>query len=187
MNKQVGLLVFVIIILVAALMYLLGQRSVQATGSDPVTAEPEVEESAAPPSSPATQAPTPTATAVAQANGDPSLARPLIQNPTPGLSVQPCIVMLQINDRLQPGSGYASIRSGPSSNAPEIDRLPVGKQVFACTRNEGEWLGVIYPEENIVLGRPDICGNRVLYPGEQYSGSCPSGWIHLDDLEHVPN
>ena len=75
--------------------------------------------------------------------------------------------------------GFASVRSGPSSRQPELGRLPIGRNVYACVRH-GNWFGILYER------RP---GERrcawVLEPQRRttnYRGPCGSGWVHYNQL-----
>lgn len=70
------------------------------------------------------------------------------------------------------GGGFLSVRSGPSTEYAEIDRLYNGEQVYFCDEN-GKWLGVVYSKH-----RQECNVTTPWISAQSYTGPCKSGWVH---------
>ena len=71
---------------------------------------------------------------------------------------------------------FLSVREAPTTDAQEIDRLGDDLPLFVCDR-QGAWFGVVYPGDG-TLGDGDACGlfDPVGSP-RAYSGPCLTGWV----------
>jgi len=69
------------------------------------------------------------------------------------------------------GDNYLSVRSRPSSNGRELDRLGPNQWVRMCEESGG-WHGVVYSKSD------EDCGvSSPVSPQRTYSGNCKSGWV----------
>lgn len=72
------------------------------------------------------------------------------------------------------GDNYLSVRSGPSGNHREVDRLSSSEEVAVCDKS-GDWLAVIYPRKVDSSG----CGvSEPVLTNRRYKGPCEQGWVH---------
>jgi hypothetical protein len=84
------------------------------------------------------------------------------------------------------GDNFLSVRSGPASSYPEIDRLHAGDQVSFCDVN-GKWVGIVYSEpKGDAEGEPDDCGTGTpVQQHKPYDGPCRSGWVFETFVEQT--
>jgi hypothetical protein len=67
--------------------------------------------------------------------------------------------------------GSLSVRAGPGTNFPRLDKLNNGARVFLCDRaGNGDWVGVVYGSGDCGLAAP-------IDPPRAYAGNCRSGWV----------
>jgi len=72
------------------------------------------------------------------------------------------------------GDGFLAVRAGPGSDHAKLDELVNGDLVSICDERE-PWLGIVYAK----AGRD--CGVSSPWPRSgNYTGPCPSGWVHRD-------
>lgn len=72
------------------------------------------------------------------------------------------------------GDNFLSVRSAPTIEAEEIDRLPSGTGLAMC-QQVGDWIGVVYApsdDSEAQCGTGSPVG-RVM----NYEGPCKSGWV----------
>ena len=74
--------------------------------------------------------------------------------------------------RLDPqGDGFLAVRTGPSTDYPQIDELHNGDAVHLC-EEKGRWWGIVY-------GGIGGCGVTSPVPRRMaYRGPCRAGWVH---------
>jgi hypothetical protein len=98
-----------------------------------------------------------------------SESRPVIIGSEPGLDA--CLGVDQVGGAK---SGLISVRAGPGSGFPEIDRLENGQYVYSCDGTSG-WSGIVYLRGKEMT--PD-CGVTSPVPTPvPYKGRCKSGWV----------
>jgi hypothetical protein len=70
------------------------------------------------------------------------------------------------------GDGFLAVKAGPGLNFRRIDKLYNGQEVYICQEIE-EWLGIVYPGDNVrCCDSTDKDGTFI------YKGPCASGWVH---------
>lgn len=74
------------------------------------------------------------------------------------------------------GDNFLSVRSAPSTEAAEQDRLRNGDTVILCdSTKDGKWAGVVYPAAGQDIS---ICGTASpVARRTSYTGPCRSGWV----------
>lgn len=72
------------------------------------------------------------------------------------------------------GDNFLSVRSAPSTDAEELDRLTSGTGVSMCDSANG-WIGIVY-EGSGTAGTDCGVGSPV-ESERDYDGACRSGWI----------
>jgi Bacterial SH3 domain len=88
------------------------------------------------------------------------------------------------------GDNFLSVRSGPASDYPEIDRLYTNDSVTFCETN-GKWVGIVYgepkgKETGDVDGESPECGTGTpVQPQKPYDGPCRSGWVFKAYVEET--
>jgi len=180
MNGVNGWLVAIIVVLIGALMFVLGQQSGQ-DGGDLLAelteegAEGEAaEEGSSTDSAPASPPPT---------------SKRAVRIGTRGAGQTACQAVAVVANL--PGTGgvndFLAVREAPTTRGTQIDKLGAGHPVVVCDQNDsGSWIGVVYQNDGLPpRGR---CG--VVDPvasARNYSGPCQSGWVYSKYLEVVPN
>jgi len=161
MNRTVGALVAVVVLLVGAVMYLLGQQNAATSGepSAPTEAAATVKNDADPPAIEAAA----------------SLRRP-VRVGTGGPHADACrgigsVANLPANDTL-------SVREGPTAKAKRIDKLEDDAPVYICDENgDGSWIGIVY-QANGYLPTDDRCRTEENVGSVRpYEGPCLTGWV----------
>jgi len=180
MNGVNGWLVAIIVVLIGALMFVLGQQSGQDGGDllaelTEESAEGEAtEEAASTDAAPAAPART---------------SKRAVRIGTRGAGQTACQAVAVVANL--PGTGgvndFLAVREAPTTRGTQIDKLGAGHPVVVCDQNDsGSWIGVVYQNDGLPpRGR---CG--VVDPvasARNYSGPCQSGWVYSKYLEVVPN
>ncbi|QCB55665.1 hypothetical protein E5675_15300 [Sphingopyxis sp. PAMC25046] len=162
MNKTIGGLVAVIILLVGAVMYLFGQQN------------------AAPPREP------PAATGVSAKKGDlepapakvpASLRRP-VRVGTGGPHADACRGIGSVANLPGGADDFLAVREGPTVKAQRIDKLKDDAPVYICDQNDsGSWIGIVY-QANGYLPADDKCrAEENVGSVRPYEGPCLTGWV----------
>jgi hypothetical protein len=163
MNRLIAALVVGIVILVAAVAYLLGERAnPQPKHSVAVTSEPKTKSTSA--------------AQMVRPMGAARLEQPVIIGKG-GPNLDACgsnATVVGLNPR---GDNFLAVKSAPKLDARRIDKLGPGFEIYVCDESpDGKWLGVVYEPD----GQPSVnCG--VTSPVETqrpYSGRCQSGWVY---------
>ncbi len=70
--------------------------------------------------------------------------------------------------------GVLTVRAGPGSAFPAVDRLGNGKPVHLCDwSGDGNWIGIVYADRTGLS-----CGlSKPIAQAEPYGGACLSGWV----------
>ena len=71
-------------------------------------------------------------------------------------------------------SGLVSVKAGPSTDQPEIDRLANGEFAYTC-EDSGEWTGVVYRHGKQMAPDCGVGSNQA--ERTPYRGPCKSGWV----------
>lgn len=160
MNKTVGGLVGVIVLLVGAVMYLLGQQN------------------GVPPREPL--APTDVPTEKHDANPPAIEAAATLQRPvrvgTGGPHADACRGIGSVANL--PTGDTLSVREGPTAKARRIDKLEDDAPVYICDQNDdGSWIGIVY-QANGYLPTDDKCrAEENVGSVRPYEGPCLTGWV----------
>jgi len=176
MNGVNGWLVAIIVVLIGALMFVLGQQSGQDGGDilaelteDAPTGTDEVSDSS------------PTENTPVQA------AKRAVRIGTRGAGETACQAVAVVANL--PGTGgvndFLAVREAPTTRGTQVDKLGTGHPVVVCDQNSnGRWIGVVYQNDGMPpRGR---CG--VVDPvasTRDYSGPCQSGWVYSKYLDVV--
>lgn len=165
MNRLTGLLVAVVVVLVAAVGYLMGQQSPLSNAAEAGQTAPVEPDSAK----------------VAETAKEDNPAAPrVVKAGTRGADLPACPGLAQVGALEGSGDNFLSVREAPTTRAKEITRLGAGDVVYACERggNENGWYGIVYSPDR---RRPadDKCSVEmpVAKPGA-YKGPCVSGWVY---------
>lgn len=180
MNGVNGWLVAIIVVLIGALMFVLGQQSGQ-DGGDLIAelTEDSTEE--------ASEADEPTGN---EAPAAPTVAaKRNVRIGTRGAGASACQAVALVANL--PGTGgdndFLAVREAPTTRGTQVDKLGAGHPVVVCDQNDsGSWIGIVYQNDGMPpRGR---CG--VVDPvasSRAYSGPCQSGWVYSRYLEVLPN
>ena len=171
MSKTTGFLVAMIIVLVAALAYSMGQQDsdgdlLAGLLDDEAEASENAgdQEEAAAPAAPPVRA---------------------VRIGTEGPREYACKAVAVVANLAQTGvdNDFLSVRQAPTTRGTQIDKLGTGHPVILCDQNEsGSWLGVVYQNDGLPPG--DRCG--VIAPvasARAYDGPCQSGWVYSRYIE----
>lgn len=162
MNKTVGGLVAVIVLLVGAVMYLLGQQS------------------SAPPREP--QPPADIATKKDDANPAAAKAPESVRRPvrvgTGGPHADACRGVGSVANLPGGADDFLAVREGPTVKAKRIDKLKDDAPVYICDQNSaGSWIGIVY-QANGYLPTDDSCrAEENVGSVRPYEGPCLTGWV----------
>ncbi len=163
MNKTVGGLVAVIVLLVGAVMYLLGQQNAaptpaQSASSDVATEKKDAGDAAA-------------------AQMPASLQRP-VRVGTGGPHADACRGVGSVANLPGGGDDFLAVREGPSVKAKRIDKLKDDAPVYICDQNAGgSWIGIVY-QANGYLPTDDTCrAEENVGSVRPYEGPCLTGWV----------
>ena len=159
MNKTVAGLLLVIVLLVGAVMYLLGQRNAGSPTEVAAAGATASEDAIATPTDKAPE----------------SLQRP-VRVGIGGPHADACrgigsVANLPANDTL-------SVREGPTAKAKRIDKLKDDAPVYICDQNDdGSWIGIVY-QANGYLPTDDKCrAEENVGSIRSYEGPCLTGWV----------
>ena len=166
MSRLITVLVVAIVVLVGAVAYLIGQKNggpdqsaskVAAAGPNTATAVPK---GSSPPKSPAI-------TRVSQS----------VIVGLDGPSLDACGSNARVVGPNGKGDNFLAVKTAPRIDAPRIDKLGPGFEVYVCQESKDhKWLGVVYEPD----GQPSAnCGvtGPVAFP-QPYAGRCQSGWVY---------
>lgn len=107
-------------------------------------------------------------------------AEPLRPEPLPvrigelGRSFPACYAMARLRERVV--TEPVPVRSAPSEQGAETERMALGTQFFICTRSHDQrWFAIVWDE---AAGASPACGvSRPVTARQDYRGPCKSGWI----------
>lgn len=158
MNRTGVFLLVIIVLLVGAVAYLLGQRTA-ASPAEPVEPEPTETASDAPaePSAPVAHA---------------------VRIGRDGPHASACDRIGRVAN-LPGGSGdFLAVREAPAAAAKRIDKLTDDAPFFVCDRSgDGAWRGIVYLGDG-TLPSDDRCGLADSVGSVRpYSGACLTGWV----------
>lgn len=166
MNRTTGVLVAIIIVLVGAVAFMLGQRGTDF-GSDSAP-EPE-----------ATEAPAEAAKETPAPEEKPKVAERGVRIGAQGRYLSACPGEAQVGNLSGSGDSFLSVRNAPTTDAEETARLGNGDVVYVCQQGgkDNGWLGIVYQSN----GRADTsfrCGvTEPISTSRLYNGACSSGWV----------
>ncbi len=180
-NRNLAALVLIVILLVGAVFYLLGERNAAVPDNDgpPPEPEPSVAQPAATPSPTKPATPSPAEQAAERAK----LKRPVfIGNGGPYQSA--CTGIGSVANLPGGNDNYLNVREGPSAKAKATDRLGDDQPIYLCDQTEdGSWIGIVYMASGY-LPVTDECGVEDLVASRRpYAGSCQSGWVSAKFVE----
>ncbi|MEL7739749.1 hypothetical protein AAG614_15295 [Citromicrobium bathyomarinum] len=171
----------IVILLVGAVFYLLGERSVAVPDNDGAHPEPErpAAQQAEKPSPAEPPKPSPEELAAERAK----LKRPVsIGNGGPYESA--CTGIGSVANLPGGNDNYLNVREGPSAKAKATDRLGDDQPIYLCDQTEdGSWIGIVYMASGY-LPVTDECGVEDLVASRRpYAGNCQSGWVSAKYVE----
>lgn len=181
MNRNLAALLLIVIILVGAVFYLLGERNAAMPDNDGPLPEPETSaaQQAAKPSPMKPAAPVPGQSAAERAK----LKRPVfVGNGGPYQSA--CSGIGSVANLPGGSDNYLNVREGPSAKAKATDRLGDDQPIYLCDQtDDGSWIGIVYMASGY-LPVTDECGVEDLVASRRPSaGSCQSGWVSAKYVE----
>jgi hypothetical protein len=173
MNRLVAFLIVLIVVLVAALMFLLGRTSAD-------TESPQIAKIDTPPT--AATRPVAKKTEVVQNSVPDTLVRPVKIGGDEMLDA--CggnSIVVGLNPR---GDNFLAVKAGPSLNAKRIDKLGPNTEVYLCEQTaDGAWSGIVYDGSGKWTAR---CGvTSAVATRRSYTGPCQSGWVSSKYLELI--
>ena len=168
-NRTVVALVAVIVLLVGAVAFLMGQR----TGGD--------EGDPAPLSDAATAAPLDEGEEEGEDKGQPSSVakqRALaVRIGRDGPHASACDRIGRVANLPGGADDFLAVREAPTTDAKQIDKLDDDTPLFVCDR-QGDWYGIVYLGDG-TLGAGDECGlANSVGAVRAYSGRCLTGWVY---------
>lgn len=85
-----------------------------------------------------------------------------------------CGSLGQVSGLKRHGDNFLSVRTGPATEAREVDRLRQKTMLNICEES-GDWLGIVYSPagQTVDCGVSSPVATRVAY-----RGPCRSGWVH---------
>jgi hypothetical protein len=180
MNGVNGWLVAIIVVLVGALMYVMGQQSGQE-GGDLLA---ELLDDSAEEASEATEA------AANEAPAAPAAAaKRNVRIGTRGAGASACQAVAVVANL--PGTGgvndFLAVREAPTTRGTQVDKLGAGHPVVVCDQSDsGSWIGIVYQNDGMPpRGRCGVVDS--VASSRAYSGPCQSGWVYSRYLEVLPN
>ncbi|MEL7689117.1 hypothetical protein [Citromicrobium bathyomarinum] len=165
MNRTMVGLIAVILLLVGAVAFLLGQRNTDADSQEPANDETVIVSS---------DDDTGAEEQRASATAAPKALAVRIGRDGPHASA--CDRIGRVANLPGGSDDFLSVREAPSIDATRIDKLDDDAPFFVCDR-QGQWYGIVYLPDG-TLGEPGQCGleNSVGAP-QPYSGACLTGWV----------
>ena len=173
-NRTVAALLLIVILLVGAVFYLLGERNAATPDNDGPLPEPK-------PSATQPQAAKPSPMELAAQRA--KLERPvMIGNGGPYQSA--CSGIGSVANLPGGNDNYLNVREGPSAKAKATDRLGDDQPIYLCDQtDDGSWIGIVYMASGY-LPITDYCGVEDLVASRRpYAGSCQSGWVSAKYVE----
>lgn len=164
MNRTIGGLMLVIVLLVGAVMYLLGQ-SHAGPAREPAAADVPAEEKAAAENDKAMEA------------DSPLRSRP-VRVGTGGPHADACRGIGSVANLPGGAKDFLAVREAPGAKAKRIDKLKDDAPVYICDQNEdGSWIGIVY-QANGFLPTDDKCrAEETVGSIRPYEGPCLTGWV----------
>ena len=163
-NRTRAVLIALVVLLVGAVAFLLGQRS----SPDPAPTDSAIISSQDP-----YAVETPEAEAEAEATAPPALA---VRIGRDGPHASACQRIGRVANLPRGADDFLAVREAPSADATMIDELGDDAPFYLCDR-QGGWFGIVYLSDG-PLPANDRCGleNSVGSP-RAYSGDCLTGWV----------
>ena len=165
-NRTMLVLGAIILLLVASVAFLLGQRS--SSDEEPA---PAIDASSIISSSEIDDAETPEPISVAEQR---ALA---VRIGRDGPNESACDRVGRVANLPGGEDDFLSVRNAPTSDAGQIDQLEDDTPFYVCDR-QGDWFGIVYLSDG-TLGDPDECGlAEPVGSPRAYPGTCLTGWVH---------
>ena len=165
MNRTTAILIGVIVLLVGAVAFLMGQRTgdeENPAGSDEtILASSTDDDDAASDAGPETAvAPKPLAVRIGR----------------DGPHESACDRIGRVANLPGGTDDFLSVREAPTTDAKRIDKLDDDAPFYVCDR-QGAWYGIVYLSDG-TLPTDDQCGlENSVGSVQRYSGSCLTGWV----------
>lgn len=99
-----------------------------------------------------------------------------------GADMDACATHARVAGLEAGGETYLSVRDAPSDMVKERDRLEDARDVAICA-TDGEWSGVVYPEEGQAIGSCEV--SSPIAEERNYVGPCLQGWVRSQYLEEI--
>jgi len=164
MNRLIAVLVIAIIILVAAVAYLIGERRSEL--SQNLTK--------------ATSAPAANSVFSRRSGASKPMQARLSQPVMIGLGgphLDACGSNARVVGLNPHGDNFLAVKSAPQMDAPRIDKLGPGFEVYVCDESKDKkWLAVVYEPDSKPSANCGVTG-PVDTP-RSYSGRCQAGWVY---------
>ena len=167
-NRTRAVLIALVVVLVGAVAFLLGQRSSRDSEPEPAPTDSAIISSQDP-----YAVETPEAEAEAEATAPPALA---VRIGRDGPLASACQRIGRVANLPRGADDFLAVREAPSADATMIDELGDDAPFYLCDR-QGGWFGIVYLSDG-TLPADDRCGleNSVGSP-RAYSGDCLTGWV----------
>ena len=169
MNRLITVLVITIVLLVGAVAYLIGQKnSGPQSGANNVAAGQAIAAASNASVRPHPPVVMRTSQPVIVGLGGPNLD---------ACGINARVVGLNVN-----GDNFLAVKAAPRMDAPRIDKLGPGFEVYVCQESKDhQWLGVVYEPD----GQPSAnCGvTGPVASVRPYAGRCQSGWVYSKYLD----
>ncbi|MEL7718528.1 hypothetical protein AAG604_09485 [Citromicrobium bathyomarinum] len=163
-NRTMAVLIALVVLLVGAVAFLLGQRSSPDSEPEPAPTDSAIISS---------QDPYAVETPEAEATAPPPLA---VRIGRDGPHASACERIGRVANLPRGADDFLAVREAPSADATMIDELGDDAPFYLCDR-QGGWFGIVYLSDG-TLPADDRCGleNSVGSP-RAYSGDCLTGWV----------
>lgn len=163
-NRTMAVLIALVMLLVGAVAFLLGQRSSPESEPEPAPTDSAIISS---------QDPYALETPEAEATAPPALA---VRIGRDGPNASACERIGRVANLPGGADVFLAVREAPSTDATVIDELSDDAPFYLCDR-QGGWFGIVYLSDG-TLPADDLCGleNSVGSP-RAYSGDCLTGWV----------
>ena len=77
---------------------------------------------------------------------------------------------------------FLSVREAPTTDAARIGQLNDAAPFYVCDR-QGDWFGIVYLSDG-TLGEPDECGLAAPVGSPRaYTGACQAGWVYSEYVD----